>query len=105
MESKVPHPHQISRPLKRKSQTQTKGSDLAAFGETNYALLKQLLSEDDFAYVTGHPEFRMRNVWDIIVFAWLTPDDSEEKTAGFVSEDEVRVKKSRRASKKEPSAR
>ena len=43
-------------------------------GETNIALMKRLLSEEDYAYVTGHPDFRASWFWEIIAFAWLRGD-------------------------------
>ena len=64
-------------------------------GEVNVRLLKQLLSEEDYAYITGHPEFRASWFWEIIAFGWLRGDDTPALTPGFRTEDDMKVEATR----------
>ena len=59
-------------------------------GEENIALLKQVLSPEDFDYLTHHPSFKASWFWEIIAFGWLRSDETEKP--GFVTEDDVKVK-------------
>ena len=75
-------------------------------GKENMELLKRLLTEDDYEYVTTHPEFRASYFWEIIAFGWLRQDKPQKKQGEFRTEDDVRVEASRAgAAKKNPSAR
>lgn len=71
-------------------------------GEENVALLRQVLEPDDYEYLTHHPAFRASWFWEIIAFAWLR-DDEAEKPA-FVTEDDVKVRRTE-AGKNPESAR
>ena len=59
-------------------------------GEDNERLLRQVLSKEDYDYLTGHPSFRASWFWEIIAFGWLRSDETEKP--GFVTEDDVKVK-------------
>lgn len=74
----------------------------AVSGEENIALLRQVLSPEDFDYLTRHPSFKASWFWEIIAFAWLR-DDEAEKPA-FVTEDDVKVRRTE-AGKNPESAR
>ena len=75
-------------------------------GEENIALLKRVLSPEDYAYVTGHPDFRASWFWEIIAFAWLRAEPEGAPKRGFVTEDDVRVERTRASRpKKRRSAR
>ena len=76
-------------------------------GEDNIALVRQVLSPEDYEYVTGHPDFRASWFWELIAFAWLR-DDGEPPARGqvFRNEDDERVARTRAAGpKKLQSAR
>lgn len=76
-------------------------------GEENIALLRRMLSPEDFEYITAHPDFRASWFWEIIAFAWLRADGGgTDEGPSFQNEDDVRVERTRAASpKKPPSAR
>ena len=76
-------------------------------GEENMAMLRRMLSGEDYAYVTSHPDFKASWFWEIIAFAWLRPDgDAGARRDGFRCEDDVRVARTREdCPKKTRSAR
>lgn len=61
-------------------------------GEENARLLEQLLTAEDFAYVTGHPEFRASWFWEIIAFGWLRDEEAERAEPAFRTEDDMKVR-------------
>ena len=72
-------------------------------GEDNIALIRQVLSPEDYEYLTHHPSFRASWFWEIIAFGWLRDDETEERP-GFVTEDDVKVRRTE-AGKNPGSAR
>ncbi|MGN0773487.1 MAG: hypothetical protein ACI4MP_06810 [Candidatus Ventricola sp.] len=70
-------------------------------GEENMKLLQQMFSEDDFAFITGHPEFRISYVWDLIAYTWLSAAE-EKKSDGpvFRTEDDLKVEQTQASSEK-----
>ena len=62
----------------------------AVSGEENIALLRQVLSPEDFDYLTRHPAFKASWFWEIIAFGWLRADETEKP--GFVTEDDLKIK-------------
>ena len=75
-------------------------------GKENMELLKRLLTEDDYEYVTTHPEFRASYFWEIIASGWLRQDKPQKKQGEFKTEDDLRVEASKvDAAKKNQSAR
>ena len=73
----------------------------AISGEDNIALVRQLLSPEDYAYVTGHPSFRASWFWELIAFAWLRGDGGESPArADFKTEDDLRVERTRAGASK-----
>ena len=75
-------------------------------GEDNIALVRQVLSKDDYEYVTRHPDFRASWFWELIAFAWLRGDGEDAPRGTFKSEDDLRVERTRASrSKKRRSAR
>jgi len=75
-------------------------------GEDNIALVRQVLSPEDFEYVTGHPAFRASWFWELIAFAWLRGDAPAQAGPAFRTEDDLRVERTRAGrSKKQRSAR
>lgn len=70
-------------------------------GEDNVNLIRQMLSPDDFKFVTEHPEFRASYFWEIIAFTWLRSDAAEKpKSTAFKTEDEVRIEETQRQNPK-----
>ena len=61
-------------------------------GEENARLLEQLLTAEDFAYVTGHPQFRASWFWEIIAFGWLRDEEAEGAEPGFQTEDDMKAR-------------
>ena len=76
-------------------------------GADNFALLKQMFRPEDFAFITGHPEFRASYVWELIARIWLRAGEEEKAEApAFKTEDEVRIAETRESgAKKDMSAR
>ena len=70
-------------------------------GEENMNLLRQMFSAEDFAYITGHPEFRISYVWDLIAYTWLSAED-EKKPAEpvFRTEDDVKIEQTQAGAEK-----
>ncbi len=73
-------------------------------GEENARLLEQLMTAEDFAYVTGHPEFRASWFWEIIAFGWLRGEAPEAAKPGFQTEDDLRVRETREGAEKNESS-
>ena len=73
-------------------------------GEDNEKLLRQVLSKEDFDYLTGHPSFRASWFWEIIAFTWLRSDEKKPGD-GFTTEDDERVRRTRDGRGKAESAR
>ena len=79
-------------------------------GEDNVALVRRVLSKEDFEYVTGHPDFRASWFWELIAFAWLRagePDSGRADAGGpdsggpvFRNEDDVRAAQTRASRRK-----
>lgn len=71
-------------------------------GQENIDMLKRLLSEEDFEYVTTHPDFRASYFWEIIAYGWLRDDQKDKKSAApsFRTEDDIKVERSRDRQKK-----
>ena len=64
-------------------------------GQDNLAILKQMFSEEDYEFITKHPEFRASYVWELIARTWLRAEDDapQEKGPVFHTEDEVKIEK------------
>ena len=80
----------------------------AVSGGDNLEILKQMFSPEDFAFITGHSEFRASYVWELIARVWLREDGDVDAKKGpvFRTEDELRIERTRDgAKKKERSAR
>ena len=73
-------------------------------GEDNERLLRQVLSKEDYDYLTGHPSFRASWFWEIIAFTWLRSDEKKPGD-GFTTEDDERVRRTRDGRGKAESAR
>ena len=73
-------------------------------GEDNERLLRQVLSKEDYDYLTGHPSFRASWFWEIIAFTWLRSDEKKPGD-GFTTEDDERVRQTRDGRGKAESAR
>ena len=73
-------------------------------GEDNEKLLRQVLSKEDYDYLTGHPSFRASWFWEIIAFTWLRSDEKKPGD-GFTTEDDERVRRTRDGRGKAESAR
>ena len=72
-------------------------------GEDNIAMLKQVLSPEDYEYVTAHPDFRASWFWEIIAFAWLREEKGDEAPRrAFQTEDDWRVERTRASRPKKP---
>ena len=77
-------------------------------GTDNLAILKQMFAQEDYEFITQHPEFRASHVWELIARTWLRAeeDSSEDRGPAFHTEDEVKVEKTQDGrSKKGRSAR
>lgn len=61
-------------------------------GEENARLLEQLMTPEDFAFVTGHEEFRASWFWEIIAFGWLRDGDEARAEPVFRTEDDMKVR-------------
>ena len=70
-------------------------------GAENREMLSQLLTPEDFTYVTGHERFRASYFWEIIAECYLR--EGKPGNGEFVCEDEVKIRQT--ASKKAGSAR
>ncbi len=67
-------------------------------GEENFKLLKQMFSDEDYKYITEHPDFRPSYVWELIAFTWLRQNEDEkpaQKVHEFRTEDDMRIDKTR----------
>ena len=73
-------------------------------GEDNERLLRQVLSKEDYEYLTGHPSFRASWFWEIIAFTWLRSDEKKPGDS-FTTEDDERVRRTRDGRGKAESAR
>lgn len=70
-------------------------------GQANIDLVKQILSPEDYEYITGHPEFRASYFWQLIAFAYIYGDEEEKpKEPVFKTEDDVKVEKTQAGSSK-----
>lgn len=70
-------------------------------GEDNANLIRQMLSPDDYKFVTEHPDFRASYFWELIAFTWLRNEEAEKpKTPVFKTEDEVKVEETQKNSSK-----
>lgn len=70
-------------------------------GEDNANLIRQMLSPDDYKFVTEHPDFRASYFWELIAFTWLRNEEAENpKTPVFKTEDEVKVEETQKNSSK-----
>lgn len=70
-------------------------------GEDNANLIRQMLSPDDYKFVTEHPDFRASYFWELIAFTWLRNEKAEKpKTPVFKTEDEVKVEETQKNSSK-----
>ena len=77
-------------------------------GAEHLALLEQMFTPEDHAFITQHPEFRASLVMELIARTWLRAgeDAQEEKGPVFRTEDDVKVEETQAgASKKGGSAR
>ncbi len=78
-------------------------------GADNLAILRQMFSPEDYAFITGHPDFRASYVWELIARTWLRAGDGEPEAGGapvFRTEDDVKIERTRvQSPKKGPSAR
>ena len=61
-------------------------------GEDNERLLRQVLSKEDYDYLTGHPSFRASWFWEIIAFGWLRDGDEARAEPVFRTEDDMKVR-------------
>ena len=69
-------------------------------GEDNVALVRRVLSKEDFEYVTGHPDFRASWFWELIAFAWLRAGEPDAGGPVFRNEDDVRAAQTRASRRK-----
>lgn len=70
-------------------------------GEENIALVKQMLSPEDFEYVTTHPEFRASYFWQLIAFVYLHREEPEKPVGPvFKTEDDVKIEKTQAGASK-----
>ena len=62
-------------------------------GMDNLAILKQMFSPEDYAFIVQHPEFRASYVWELIARTWLRADEEDSKDEGpvFRTEDDLKV--------------
>lgn len=62
-------------------------------GQDNMGLLSQMFAQEDFQFITTHPEFRASNVWELIAYTWLNIGNKDEQSAEpvFKTEDDVKV--------------
>ena len=73
-------------------------------GEDNEKLLRQVLSKEDYDYLTGHPSFRASWFWEIIAFGWLRDEEEAPAKPGFRTEDDMKVAVTREAAAKNGSS-
>ena len=71
-------------------------------GEDNERLLRQVLSKEDYDYLTGHPSFRASWFWEIIAFGWLRGGEARDGAPEFRTEDELKVEQTREGRGKNP---
>ena len=75
-------------------------------GRENIDLMRRMLREEDYEYITRHPAFRASWFWEIIAFAWLRSEEASDGAPGFRCEDDVKAEETQAdASKKARSAR